>query len=104
MREISTRNKPSCPPHEAMAALGKFHFSDSQRDILRSCYYERGIRSVSKDNEAILQAIAEEIKATPEQVKVVLSLQLINYGSFILYTEVLHKLLLVNFFLSLSAG
>ena len=52
------------------ASERKFHFSESQRDVLKLYYYDRGVQSVSKKNAAVIERIAAEIQATNDQVKV----------------------------------
>ena len=49
------------------AQAAKFHFSDSQKDVLRSYFYEQGVNSVGKSNIGI---IATEIGCNENQVKV----------------------------------
>ena len=52
------------------ASERKFHFSESQRDVLKLYYYDRGVQSVSKKNAVVIERIAAEIQATNDQVKV----------------------------------
>ena len=52
------------------AQAAKFHFSDSQKDVLRSYFYEQGVNSVGKSNIGIIGNIATEIGCNENQVKV----------------------------------
>ncbi len=72
----STSNEPVVPAEhrleaEAEACINlKFHFSDSEREILRDYFYHQSVTSVTKKNVLVISRIAAEVGCTEKQVKV----------------------------------
>ena len=54
----------------SLQRVQRFHFSESQRDILKNYFYNKNLTSVSKKNMAVICQVAAEINLSAEQVKV----------------------------------